>query len=67
MIITTGVRHNPRLVYRLIGRELYSASREKLLHEQAYTLVKAVLPMDEIPTEWRVILRGGEVCLQKLA
>ena len=64
-MIHTGVSHNHRQVYRLIGRDLYSAPINKPLKEQEYTLDKpAVIEAHQTVQSWRVVLREGEVCLE---
>jgi hypothetical protein len=66
MLIRTGIQHNHRCIYRLIGRDLYSAHINRPIEEQSYTLEKAnVVADDQVDQGWRVVVRGGEVSLEK--
>jgi len=65
MLIRTGISHNYHRVYRLIGRDLYSAPINKPLKEQEYTLDKPnAIGTYQTVQPWRVIVREGEVCLE---
>ena len=60
-LVRTGIRHNYRYVYRLIGRDLFSADMRLALADQEYVLVSRNVAPDE--GNWRVIIRDAEVCL----
>ncbi len=65
MLIRTGISHNYRRVYRLIGRDLHSAPANKSLDEQEYALDKPhAIGTHQTVQPWRVVVREGEVCLE---
>jgi hypothetical protein len=67
MLVRTGVHHNHRRVYRVVGRDLYSALVDRPLREQAFTVEKAgVLAENGREDGWHVVVRDGEVCLERV-
>jgi len=67
MLVRTGIHHNTRRVYRVVGTDLYSALVDRPLREQAFTVEKAgVLGENGHPDGWRVVVRDEEVCLERV-
>lgn len=65
VFIRTQVPYSQRRVYRLIGRDLYSAPLGAPLAEQTYTLIRSnVIDARLAREKWRVVVRDREVCLE---
>lgn len=64
-LVQTGIVHRQRRVYRMIGRDLYSAPLHVPFSEQVYTLERSdVLEARQTGMPWQVVVRDGEVCLE---
>ena len=61
----TDIRYNPHRVYRLIGRDLYSAPAKIALTPQEFTLEEPdLIGMHQTMQNWRVIVQEGKICLE---
>jgi hypothetical protein len=63
--IQTDIRYNPNRVYRLVGRDLYSAPAKLALTQQEFNLEEpGLIGTHQTVQNRRVIVREGNICLE---